>query len=410
MTAAKPGPGRRPSPGRGALPPSAWRPLQALVVAALLAGALGLTLGLRGLASDQPAASPRLQALLQRAGPLVVFSEFGLTADTLWAANPDDPTERTELGRVEHAQGYGISPSLSPNGTHIAYTVLPPVPRPGSDASAELWVLETDGGATRRLAEGVDLRTTPVWSPTNDAVVVRRSSWQGGGAGSSQLLRIDLTGAAAPVATADDGLFPIDFSPDGFWLYYAILSSSGTDLARAPTLGGTAELVAHLSDGFARDWHLSPDGARLAYLGQTPVNGGFTFVAQVLDLSTGTVRTPLARAGAAQFNPVWERGGGLTIGRLDSAGGGAAVRLTAAGAVRAQAALPPPGPPSGGAGFDVPLSWSPAGAHLAVRSFEGISPAGPGPSHVVVVGTDGRRRELSPLSDIAVAGWLAPAP
>ncbi len=403
---AKPAPGRRP-PGSWMLPLFAQWPVRALVVAALLVGAAGLMLSLRGTAGNDPTVSSQLQSLLQQGGPLVVYSEFGPAADTLWAANADDPADRVQLGRVDHAENFGIFPSLSPDGTRIAYTVLPPVP--GPSGAAELWVLEIAGGASRRLADGIDLRVTPVWSPASDAVVVRRSDGQEGSAGSSELLRIDLNGTATTIAAAEAGLFPIDFSPDGAWLYYAILSPSGTDLARAPAQSsGKAEVLAHLSDGIARDWHLSPDGTQLAYLGQVPLEGGFTFVAQVLDLSLGTVYTPLSR-GSAQFNPIWEREGGLTIGRLDGDAGGAPVRLSVDGSALARW-LPPPGSPSRRAGFDVPLSWSPDGAYLAVRSFERSSVANPGPSRVVVTGADGQRRELSPVSDVVVAGWLEVSP
>ncbi|MEX0786322.1 MAG: hypothetical protein WD939_06780, partial [Dehalococcoidia bacterium] len=62
-----------------------------------------------------------------------------------------------------------------------------------------------------------------------------------------------------------------------------------------------------------------------------------------------------------------------------------------------------PGPSTG---FDVPIAWSPDGAQLIVRHFDGGSGADPGPSRVVIVGEDGSRRELSPLSDVAIAGWL----
>lgn len=404
---AKPAPGRRQSTP-WILPLFAQWPIRALVVAALLVGVAGLMLSLRGTAGDELATSSQLQSLLQQGGPLVVYSEFGPEADTLWAANADDPADRVQLGRVDHAEGFGIFPSLSPNGARIAYTVLPSVP--GPRGTAELWVVEIAGGAPRRLADGIDLRVTPVWSPASDAVVVRRSDGQEGSAGSSKLLRIDLNGTATTIAAAEAGLFPIDFSPDGAWLYYAILSPSGTDLARAPAQSsGKVEVVAHLSDGVARDWHLSPDGTQLAYLGQVPLEGGFTFVAQVLDLSLGTVYTPLSR-GSAQFNPIWEREGGLTIGRFDGDAGGAPVRLSVDGNVLARVPLPPPGSASRRAGFDVPLSWSPDGAYLAVRSFERSSVANPGPSHVVVTGADGQRRELSPVSDVVVAGWLEPSP
>lgn len=386
------------SPAKRGLPQR--RPV---VVAALALGALGLflslVLGLRAIGGGQPTASAGRPALPQTEGPLVVYSEFGQTADTIWAADPDDPTDRAPIAIVPHAWGYGVFPSLSPDGSYIAYTVLPTgAGQGGSDARGELWLLETASGEMRRLGQDIDLPSSPVWSAEADAVVVRRSRWQEG-AGSAQLLRIDLAGAATEVVAADAGLYPIDFSPDGAWLYYAVLSPSGTDLARAPTAGGEVEALAHLSDGVARDWRLSPDGTRLAYLAQAPKGAETAFEAQVLDLSTGSVDAPLAGAAVAQFSPVWEQDGSLTIGRLEGDG---PARLSAGGARLSQAL---PTQPSGG-GFDVPLSWSPDGRYLAVRSFEGTSLADPGPSRVAVASRDGARRPLSPLSDVIIAGWL----
>ncbi len=405
--AAGHGEGRPLIPGFGS--PRFGRVLAAALAVVVLGLVLGLTIGLRGQASDRSAAPAGLPSLLRQAGPLVVFSEFGFEADTLWAADPDDPAERIQLGLVEHAQGYAIFPSLSPDGARVAYTVLPPDgAQPGSDATAELWVLETATGVTLRLAGAVDLLVTPLWSPAGDAVVVRRSAGGDGSDGGSLLLRVDLSGAVTTVLEAPAALFPVDVSPDGVWLYFAVLSAEGTDLARAPVLGGgEAEAVAHLSDGFARDWHLSPDGTRLAYLAQPSEETGMAFEARVLELSTGTQETPLNDAAVSHFSPVWDQDGGLTIGRLAGTGGasGAAVQLSAAGAVVASALAAPTDP---GSGFDVPLTWSPDGTHLVVRSFAGASVADPGPSQVVVLGTDGERRTLSQLSDVAVAGWLSP--
>ncbi len=357
--------------------------------------------GLPGQASSQPPPSAGLNALLQTAGPLVVFSEFGEATDTLWAADPDNPAERTEIVRVAHARGHGISPSLSPDGARIAYTVLPAqAAQPDATPSAELWVLDTKTGDAARLAEGVDLIATPIWSADADAVVVRQSA-----GGDVALLRVDLSGEASVIASSTAGLYAIGSSPDGAWWYYAALSSSGTDLFRAAAAGGLApEPVAHLSDGVARDWHLSPDGTRLAYLAQ---DDGVGFVAEVLGLATGRAEAPLAVAGTAQFNPVWEATGALTVGSLGA--GGAPLRLSVDGGPQpASARLP--APPGGAPGFDVPLAWSPDGAHLAVRRFDGQSASDPGPSQVQVLGADGVRRALSTLSDVVLLGWLESLP
>ena len=380
--------------------------LAALIAVLALSAVAGLMTGVRSLAGDPNNAGAELQLFAQEAGPLVVFSEFGPTSDTIWAVDPNDPAARIQIARIPHAPDFRIFPSLSPDSAQIAYTVLPADPPRGWDGTAELWLLKVANGSTQRLAQGIDLRITPVWSPASDAVIVRRADQQ---TGRTELLRVERSGALAVLAGSADGLFPIDLSPDGAWLYYATVSAAGTDLARvSATGGGAAETLAHLSDGVARDWRLSPDGSALAYLAQVRVDGGFTFAAQVLDLTTGGVDTPVG-VGVAQFSPVW-RQGGLTIGSLDPGSGNGAPLHYIPGAAQAQAVSPLPAAPALGAGFDVPLSWSPDSDHLAVRAFQGVSPADPGPSHLVIAGTDGRRHQLSPISDSVIAGWLETAP
>jgi hypothetical protein len=375
----------------------------------LVAAGAGISLRVRGQASDDPSRAPQLQAAAQQAGAaLVVYSEFGLESDTLWAADPDDPTQKTSLGAVAHAYGFGIFPSLSPDGEHIAYTRLPP--DANADSPAELWVLNVDDGKTKRLSEGVDLPGTPLWSPDSEAVVAQRSSWdEAAGTGSSELLRIDLDGNEQVVAASSDGLYPVGFSPDGGSLYYVALSEAGSDLGRAGAQGGSAEVVAHLSDGFSRDWRLSPDGTQLAYLAQAPAGANVAFVAQVLDITAKQTQAPLG-AEVEQFAPVWEANGSLTIGRLDGQpGADAPARLRSAGS-GAFATSSLPGLPAAQRGFDVPLSWSPDGGALALRTFQGSSASDPGASRVEVIGSDGARRPLSTLSDVTIAGWLEVAP
>jgi hypothetical protein len=393
------------------------RALAALFVLGALALGAGIgssALGGRGQATGEPAGANALDALLARSSVAVVFSEFGVGSDALWAANPADPTDHVLLGTAPHAPGFSVFPSLSPNGAHVAYTVLPTEGLAGpsdplSGSTAQLWLLDVASGATRLLANNIDLRSAPVWSPASDAVAVRRSTGSENGA-SGELLRIDLSGSTETVAAQAAGLYPIDFSPDGGALYYATLSASGTDLMRAPIsaagAAGAPQTVAHLSDGIARNWHLSPDGKQLAYLASAlggPAGALTAYVVQVLDLATAAVRTPLGDAAGAQFNPIWDRNEAITIGRVSDSER-APIRLSVNGGPAAGAPLPAPA-----TGFDLPLSWSPDGAYLIVRTFAGASPADPGPSHVFAVDPAGQRRPLSPQSDVEIAGWLRQA-
>lgn len=367
-----------------------------LLVAALALVAIGFSLGLalQSQASDESSPSAALAGLRESDSDVIVYSEFGQRADTLWAADPNDPSSRVLLATVEHAYGYGITPSLSPDGERVAFSVLADGE---TNYGAELWVLETNSGDATRLAQSVDLLATPVWSRDSDAVVARRSG-VGEATTGAELLRVDLHGGVTSLASAAGGLYAIDFSPDGGTLYYARLSESGSDLMRVSAAdGGESQTVARLSDGFARDWHLSDDGDSLAYLAEAS-DGGATYSTHVLDLTSGVARS--LSVGDAQFNPVWDGSDSLTVGRSS----GAAARLSASDGSAAATSLP--ALPEPASGFDVPIAWSPDGAYLVVRHFDGGIGADPGPSRVVVLGEDGSRLDVSPLSDVAVAGWL----
>lgn len=336
--------------------------------------------------------------------PQIVFSEFGPNADTIWAASAENPARRTAIAVVEHAPEYGIFPSLSPDGRRLAYTVLPPGTAGDIDAPAELWVMNADGSDRRFLAADADLPVTPVWSPDSASLVIRRSAPARNAAGSFRLVRVGLLGDETLLAQADAGLFPVGFSADGGVFYFVRLSPTGTDLESVASGGGAATMVAHLSDGFARDWRLSPDGARLAYLG--PATDGVTsfYRAVVLDLAGGAAMMKAAALGGGKgdFSPVWHPSGQtLTVGRVGEAGRpAAALQIAVAGAGGAQALAAP------AKGFDVPLAWSPDGGYLAVRSFEGESASSPGRSWVVLTDKSGGRQKLSSVSDIEIAGWI----
>ncbi len=63
-----------------------------------------------------------------------------------------------------------------------------------------------------------------------------------------------------------------------------------------------------------------------------------------------------------------------------------------------------PGPKRG---FDVPVGWSPDGAHLAVRSFEGSSPTQPGKERLVIVELSEGRVEVGDGGALEFIGWMA---
>lgn len=333
--------------------------------------------------------------------PSFVFVEFGPTADAIRIAPVTDPANARTVATVAHAEGFGIYAALSPDGQRIAYTVIPPVEgEPSIESPAELRVIQADTG-DQLLATGADLLVPPVWSPDSDAVVFRRSVPAEGSSGSFDLVRVDLAGNETMLVSSTSGLFPIGYA--GGALYYGAVSSSGTDLYR---YDGIPAFVAHLSDDVARDWRLSPDGSKLAYLVMQEREGAFGFTARVYDLAgagLGGFAVLATRDSAPdEFGPVWNPAtGGLTLGRLDPAAPSPMIEVGPDGAERSLSAT--------ARGFDVPVSWSPDGSYLIFRWFLGDSAENPGPSRLHVLTPDGERELLSINSDIQIIGWIAAA-
>lgn len=333
--------------------------------------------------------------------PSFVFVEFGPTADKIRIAPVTDPANARTVATVAHAEGFGIYAALSPDGQRIAYTIIPPVEgEPSIESPAELRVIQADTG-DQLLATGADLLVPPVWSADSDAVVFRRSMPAEGSPGSFDLVRVDLAGNETTLVSSTSGLFPIGYAGDA--LYYAAVSSSGTDLFR---YDGIPAFVAHLSDDVARDWRLSPDGSKLAYLVMQEREGAFGFTARVYDLAGaglgGFAVLDTRDSAPDEFGPVWNPAtGGLTLGRLDPAAPSPMIEVGPNGAERSLSAT--------ARGFDVPVSWSPDGSYLIFRWFLGDSAENPGPSRLHVLTPDGERELLSINSDIQIIGWIAAA-
>jgi Tol biopolymer transport system component len=384
----------------------------AIVTGALATSAAGAWLVYDNYSGDPPTAFERLQG----AGQRLLVSEFGANADTIVSIDPSNVAgSREVIATIDHAPEYGIVAALSPDASAVAYTALPVDandPGPGSPAIAGL-VLQD--GTTTVLANDVDLVVAPVWSPDNASIVVRKNTpCEDAGlscdeypAGAFELVLLGLDGSRSTLTSwRSAAAFPIAFSPDGTAFYFATLNANGTDLYRVAPDGSSETQIAHLSDEVARDWKLSPDGTRIAYSaaesGQAPA-----IVARVVDLATGAISDALnADALAAgppstgvargEFNPAWAPGGELTVASMNLDGGAGAVSVED-GVADALT--------SGVDGMDLPLSWSPDGAALAVRAVDGETPFDAGASYVEIVGADGERERVSESSDLSIVGW-----
>src|ERR1051325_388912 len=115
------------------------------------------------MAGRLPALNPRFALLLVAAGAIILagiaafaffrpgstgtaggtpglkaaYIEFGVTADVLWLAPPENPGARKKAFVAEHARNYGIVPAPSADGQTLAYASLgPDVSNPAPDSPA----------------------------------------------------------------------------------------------------------------------------------------------------------------------------------------------------------------------------------------------------------------------------------
>jgi hypothetical protein len=340
---------------------------------AVLTGFAVLTLTKSRADGSAAAPFPRSEAVL--------YAQFGTKADAVISASSDGSHKR-KLFVVPHAAEYGIVPALSPDSRALAFTLLPPTNlAPAPDSPAELWVAALDGSAPRLLGGGFDLLVHPLWTPAGDAVLARRLLPDGRFA----LQRVGVSdGAIDNLVVAEAALFPVGFDSNGRLLYIAI-SSNGCDLSMLDSSGPVT--LAHLSDGLTRDWTLSPDRGRLAFVALAPSQTQMTSRVAVLDLSSRAI-TPVSAEGST-FGPAWSADGSLSFARV-GAGAGSIITGSATYATSR-------------AGFDAPLAWS-RSAGLAVRSFEAPSLTQPGRQSLAVIAPPGSRHTIA-HGEVTFIGW-----
>jgi hypothetical protein len=328
-------------------------------------------------------------------GPAFVFREFGMQADTLWLASAFDPTVRRRIVTVPHAPEWGIFAALSPDGGTVAFTAIgPDAASATATAPADLWFVDSAGTNLRRVASGIDLRVTPVWAPDSRSVVVRRSHDGPDGSRSYELMSVNGDGSSQTfVAGSALSVFPVGFATPGDSLYYTQLSPDGTDFVLTGPDGIRSS--ARLSTDLTREWRLSPNADRVAFLAPETENGRLQFRVRVSQVDG----TPVAVTGGGQhLSPDWHPDGTS----LTFAADGSVVTLNLETGERHAVLVTP------SQGFDVPIAWSGDASLLAVRHFEGASLQQPGRQRLVIAKQGSGRVEVGGPSDTEFIGWMAP--
>ena len=184
----------------------------------------------------------------------LVFAQDRVDFDILRFVAPDGETPVVASTFID----YG--PAFSPDGRRIAFESS------RSGEAEEIWLADPNGSNVVQLTGGpVDWRGeprwrgAPVWSPDGSRILFASR----GDGGNPDLWTVDVDGGALRRVTNDPGHDGIAaWSPDGRWVYYRQDRADGRDIVRIPATGGTPERITRNG---ALYHVLSADGTTLFY-------------------------------------------------------------------------------------------------------------------------------------------------
>lgn len=276
-----------------------------------------------------------------------------------------------------HARG-----AASPLGDSLAVLSV----SPSSSPHASLSLVALPGGGMRAVVEPLDYLSPLAWSPDGSRLAARRSSLpDDAGRVSAELVEISIADGSATVVARLENVFdviPVGYSLDSTRLFVVALDQAGSTLWAERE--GRLQRVASLGPGRTRDWSLSPDGSRLAYVEAVGARE-LAFAGRTLIIATGAVSSNVASAN--QFGAAWLPGSQVPV----FGGPGGSLRLSHN--------------PNDSA-YVVPQRWSPDGSTLvgAVYSTTNDGPGGSAPSIEFV--TTASRTQLSNQLGASFIGWV----
>jgi Tol biopolymer transport system component len=226
--------------------------------------------------------TPIVTSIPETTGPLpagakIVYSESNGTSitSTIWIASATNPLLRKRLITVTNRPGYGPQGAVSPDGSKIAFLVIPP---DASEQTArfvggDLWLMNSDGTNARRLINPV--KYFAGWAPTNQQFAIGRLSSVSDTLSSEPGTRTELYAVSLSTPTPrilfsselGEDVYPVGWSKDGKRFFYTTRASltSKWKLWQVNIHDKARQLLMEAPTDSADLATLSPDGQYVAF-------------------------------------------------------------------------------------------------------------------------------------------------
>ncbi len=334
--------------------------------------------------SARPASSPEF-SLLPNLDPArvrsIAYSVPTGGVDRLYVRGLADDAAPRLLASFPSAFEFHARGSASPLADRLAILSVAKAP-----PYARMSIIAVPSGGRVDIDVDFDYLSPLAWSPDAARVFgVHSSLPDESGRVRAQVIEVDsVTGMATIAAEFDNALevAPLGFSLDGQRLFIVVVDQGGSSLW--VRRGGRSERVATLSPGRTRDWSLSPDGSRLAFVDVVGA-GERAFVGRSLVIATGALSVPYP--GGDQLGVAWLPGSDAPM----FGGPGGSVRLTT---------------PSSESTYVVPIRWSPDGSTLVAAVYSAGRDRTTDPLQSIELVSSDRRVLLSPEPGATFVGWV----
>ncbi|PFG74429.1 hypothetical protein A9A59_1656 [Tepidiforma thermophila] len=270
-----------------------------------------------------------------------------------------------------HARG-----AASPAGDRIAVLAVDGT----RGSAATLSLVELDG--TVRVADGgFDYLSSLAWARDGSKFAVTATAEPG----AVRVIEVDPSTLRLSELARFTGAFqvvPLGYSLDGGRLYIVVVDQSGSSLWMAR--GGVTERVAELSPGRTRDWALSPDGSRVAFVDILSASSR-TYIGKTLTIATGAV-TALP-SGRNQVGAAWQPGNPLPV----FGGPGGSLQLE---------------DPNPSAAWVIPHAYAPLGDYVVISTVGAGTDPSSRPEAALWIASPESRELLTDVPAASFVGWV----